>query len=220
MQTVPELRHRKRPDRHAQPLAVTVSPANQTVQPHTQFRVQPSVSVHLAPLSLYVENQRRDAVRLIAVAPVFQRLRQPPKQPQKRRRVPASILEVRPPVAGCRPTPPQPPSGSTPTDASSLAELPSMSTSQRMKPSSLGARPRLFLVSSSRTREVTPRRACAPSTPRPLYGTSACLGSARLWASGWSRNGGISCRVGRRAFPTFQALLMRWIERIIHNQRV
>ena len=51
------------------------------------------------PLSLYVENQRRDAVRLIAVAPVFRRLRQPPKQPQERRRVPASNLVVRPPAA-------------------------------------------------------------------------------------------------------------------------
>ena len=51
MQTVPEPRHRKRPDQHVQPLAVTARPTNQAVQPHPQFRAQTLVSVHLAPLA-------------------------------------------------------------------------------------------------------------------------------------------------------------------------
>ena len=99
IQTVPEPHHRKRPDQHVQPLAVPVSPMDQAVQPHPQFRVQPLVSVHLAPLSLYVANQRQDAVRLVVVAPVQRRLRQPPKQPKERLGVPVSNLEVRPPTA-------------------------------------------------------------------------------------------------------------------------
>ena len=159
---------------------------------------------------------------------------------------------------------------------------PSMSTSHRMKSSSLGAYPRLFRVSSSPTREAPTRRACAPNAPRPLSGWTKGLffnpdehgrlvylhrpayrrharalgvhgerpvydfgrvavavavggvsvlavpatvrllapGTARPWASSWSRSGDISCRVGRRTVPPFQALSMRWIERIIHNQRV
>ena len=47
---------------------------------------------------------------------------------------------------------------------------------------------------------------------------SACLGSVRPWASGWTRNGDISGRVVRRVVPPFPALSMRWIGRITHHQ--
>ena len=51
-------------------------------------------------------------------------------------------------------------------------------------------------------------------------GRSACLGSARSWASRWRRNVDISCRVGMRVVPPFQALSATWIGRIIHHQRM
>ena len=42
---------------------------------------------------------KAEAVGRVVAAPVPRRLRQPPKQPKERRRVPASNLEVRPPAA-------------------------------------------------------------------------------------------------------------------------
>ena len=141
-----------------------MSPTNQTVQSHSQLRAQPLVSVHLAPLLLHVASGRRMAVRLVMVAPVLRRIRQPAKQPQKRLGVPVSNLEVRPTAAvpllnRRRPDPLGP---------AVFASPPRASTSHQTKPSSLRACPRLSHAPSSPTLEYPTRRACAPSAPRPL----------------------------------------------------
>ena len=105
------------------------------------------------------------AVRLVMVAPVLRRIRQSPKQAQKRLGVPVSNLEVRPTVAvpllnRRRPYPRGPAVFASPRPHAP----PRLIERNRLHFGLV----RVYPTRLPRPRGNVTRRACAPSAPRPL----------------------------------------------------